>query len=387
MANNVSALIPTILAQGVQALRENSVMTRLVNRSYDNAAAGKGAVITVPLPSAVTVYDVSPTVTLVANVDSSITSASITLDFWKASRFHLTDKEAAEAAEGFIPMQMSEAVKKLANAVDQYIIGKHTGFYGAVGTAGTTPFNGSLTAAANARKLLNKQLAPLDNRFAVIDPDAETNLLLNTNILQVDQSGDPAAIVKGEIGEKLGFRWNLDQNITVGGSYTPGTAWVTGRTVATAGGVAGEFTLAIQDKNATIAAGTIKQGDIFTLGGSAQQYVVTVASSGAASVSTAQVLTIYPALASAHASAIALTVIGSAYVANLAFHRDAMAWASRPLNDLPMPGSSVMSVADPISGIALRLEVSRQNKQTSWEFDILGGANVVRHELGVKILG
>lgn len=387
MANTISALVPTMLAQGLLALRENSVMTRLVNRSYDTLAAAKGQVITVPLPSAVTIYDVSPTVTLLANNDSAPTSASITLDFWKASKFHMTDKEMAEAAEGFIPMQGSEALKKLGNAVDSYIIGKHVGFYGAVGTAGTTPFNASLTAAMNARKLLNKQLAPLDNRFAVIDPDAEANLLLNTNILQVDQSGDPAAIVKGEIGEKLGFRWNMDQNITVAGSFTPGTGWVTGRTVATAGAVAGEFTIAIQDKNATIAAGTIKQGDIFTLGGSAQQYVVTVASSAAASVSTAQVLTIYPAIASAHASAVALTVIGSTYVANLAFHRDAMAWASRPLSDTVIPGNLVASATDPVTGIALRLEVSRQNKQTTWEYDILGGANVVRRELGVKILG
>jgi hypothetical protein len=47
----------------------------------------------------------------------------------------------------------------------------------------------------------------------------------------------------------------------------------------------------------------------------------------------------------------------------------------------------VQSVVDPISGIALRLEVSRQNKQTLFEFDILGGAAVIRPELACKIAG
>jgi hypothetical protein len=37
--------------------------------------------------------------------------------------------------------------------------------------------------------------------------------------------------------------------------------------------------------------------------------------------------------------------------------------------------------------LALRLETSRQYKQTTFSYDILGGANVVRRELGAKIIG
>jgi hypothetical protein len=384
MANSIADVTPKLLAQGLMALRQNAVMPKLVNRSYDTLAAQKGAVINVPLPSAVTTYDVSPTVTLLANNDSAPTVAQVTLDFWKAAKFHLTDKEVGEAMDGIIPMQASEAIKGLANAVDSYILGKHTGFFATAGTAGTTPFATTIAVAGDARKKLNRNLAPVDDRRAVLDPDAESNLLQVANVLDFDKRGDASGIVEGSIGRKLGFDWYLDQNIT---TYTPGTAWVSGRTVATAGGVAGETTLAIQDKNATIAAGTIKIGDIFSLGGSAAQYVVTVASSGAASVSTAQVITFYPALASAHASAVAVTVIGTAHTVNLAFHRDAMAWASRPLGDVLVPGNTVMSATDPVSGIALRLEVSRQNKQTTFEYDILGGANVIRREYGCKILG
>ena len=62
--------------------------------------------------------------------------------------------------------------------------------------------------------------------------------------------------------------------------------------------------------------------------------------------------------------------------------------ASRPLSDPMGAGGNMFATAvDPVSGIALRLEMSRQYKQTTWSFDILGGANVIRREYGVKIAG
>ena len=47
----------------------------------------------------------------------------------------------------------------------------------------------------------------------------------------------------------------------------------------------------------------------------------------------------------------------------------------------------MLGAVDPVSGVALRLEVSRQFKQTTFSYDVLGGAAVIRRELGVKILG
>ncbi len=381
MANTITNVLPKLLAQGLMALRENVMMPRLVNSGYSRLAAQKGNVINIPIPSAISARDVTPAVAMASNQDMSPTVALVTLDFWKEASFHLSDSDMKSVMDGTIPMQASEAIKSLANAVDNYILGKAVGIYGLAGTPGTTPFNSSLNMAVSARRLLNEQLSPLSDRRVVLDPAAEANFLLNSEILQADQRGDQGGIIRGTMGTKLGFDWYMDQNI---GTYTPGTGWVTGYTISTVSGVAGESTLNII--NAT-ASGTVLVGDIFTIAGetSGQQYVVTQAATASSTVQF--VVSFNPAIVSGAATDAAITVVETAYTKNLAFHRDAFAWASRPLADMFSGGSTFQSAVDPVSGVALRLEVSRQYKQTTFSYDVLGGATVVRRELGAKILG
>jgi hypothetical protein len=379
VANTITNVLPKLLAQGLLALRQNAVMPRLVNRDYENLASQKGNVINVPIPSAITARDVTPSVTMATNVDSAPTVALVTLDFWKEAPFQLSDNDIVSAVDGVVPMEASEAIKALGNAIDAYILGKHTGFFGATGTAGTTPFDSSLTSAAAARELLNRQLAPMDNRRAVIDPFAETKLLLNTQILQMDQRGDQGGIIAGTIGHKLGFDWYMDQNIT---TYTPGTAWVTGWT-SDGSAAAGVSTLNV----VFTSSGTVKVGDIFKMSSTGLGHVVTAAATAVTGVTMA--LSFYPALRAAVATGSALLIEAgaTAYTVNLAFHRDAFAWASRPLAAIQGLGNLLVSAVDPVTGVALRLELSRQYKQTTWSYDVLGGANVIRPELGVKIKG
>ena len=383
MANTITEVLPKLLAQGVLALRENAIMPRLVNTDLQDLAAEEGNVINVPIPSAISARSVTPSVTQASNQDFTPTVAVVTLDFWREATFQLSDTDAVSVMNGTIPMQASEAIKSLANAVDDYILGKHVGFFGAAGTAGTTPFSSNINAAATARRLLNRQLAPLsDSRFAVLDPDAEANLLNTTNVLQFDQRGDSDGIINGSIGRKLGFDWHLDQNVP---SYAPGAAWASGNIASTVSGAIGDTTLNIVNVTAS---GEIKVGDIFTLTADStnnHQYVITVLATITATNATT--IEFYPALKTVVDTGATLVVVSITYQANLAFHRNAMAWASRPLADIQGLGNQMLSAVDPVSGIALRLEVSRQYKQTTFSYDILGGSNVIRRELGVKIFG
>lgn len=379
MANDLSAVIPQILAQGLMALRGATIMPRLVNADYSNDAAEKGDTIDVPVPSAIAAQAVAPAATPQSTPDTTPTKVQIPLDRWYEAPFQLSDKDQAEAVRGVIPMQVSEAVKALGNQVNSDLFGLYKGVYGFAGTAGTTPFGtaNDISDATALRKVLNNQLAPMSPRRAVLDPDAEANALGQRAFQDASWRSDADGIIEGQIGRKLGFDWFMDQAAPshTAGSVTDTTAdanaaGVTDLAVTTAG-TTGDVSLV--------------EGDIIQVAGDSQTYVVTAAVSlGAAASGT---IPISPALQVATSGGEAVSAKAS-HAVNLGFHRDAFALAVRPLeaegNGL---GNLIQSAVDPVSGLALRLEVSREHKRTRWSFDILYGVKIVRPELAARLAG
>ena len=376
MSNTLTEVIPKLLAQGLLALRENAVMPRLVNTDYSTLAAQKGATINVPIPSAVAVADVSPAF-VTPNAGNSVpTSAAITMSNWKEAAFFLDDKDIKESMDGIIPMQASEAIKALGNTIDSAILGLYTSVYGFAGTIGTTPFSASTTEATEARKVLNNQLCPLDSRRMVIDPDAEANALDLRAFQDMSFSGSADGIKEGLINRKLGFEWFMDQNAPTHLNGAQDGAYVVN-------GVNALDSKALVVKTGS---GDIHAGDQFTIAGDSQVYVVTTLSTGGAGT-----LAISPGLKVATSGNEVITFKGTAsttYAQNLAFHRDCFAFASRPLLDVGQGlGNIIQSAVDPVSGLTLRLEVSREFKRTRFSYDILYGLACVRPELGCRIWG
>ena len=379
MANNLAAVAPKLLAQGLRALRENAVMPRLVNRDYEIEAAQKGTVVEIPIPSSIADRPVVPGVVPPASVDSAPTTALVPLDQWREAPFHLTDREILESMDGTIPMQASEAVKSLVNFANSFIMGKYKGVFGVFGVAGTTPFATNTSEATGTRKVLNNQLAPLDNRRFVIDPDAEANALDLRAFQDMSFSGSAEGIVEGKINRKLGFDWFMDQQVP---THTAGTQ--TGAPTVSGAHAIGVSTILA----ATAAAEAIDylEGDIIQFAGDSQTYVVTADVTIGAS--TTGNVPIAPVLQIALAGGELITAPLISHVVNLGFHRDAFAFASRPLMDSAEGmGNILESMTDPVSGLSLRLEISRQHKQTQFSYDMLFGAALVRRELAVRALG
>jgi hypothetical protein len=379
MPNVLTAVTDKLLAQGLVTLRQQAVMPRLVNRQYEVLAGRKGSSIDVPIPSAIAAQQVAPATVPPANTDSAPTSVNIPLDQWWEAPFYLTDKEVMEVIEGFVPMQAGEAIKSLANKVDTHILSLAAKVYGLAGTPGTTPFATDLKAYLDARKVLNRQLAPMDNRAVVMDVDAEANAIGLRAFQDASFRGDTQGIIQGQIGYKLGATWVLDQNVA---SFTPGTA--SGSTTNAAGYALGATTITL----ASAGTGTLVVGDIVKFAGDNQTYAIVT---GDTDVSNGGSIVIAPGLQKAiPASATAISVQGSGQtrVNNLVFHRDCFALASRPLETQDMFGlGNFRSAVDPISGLVLRVEISRQHKQTRFSYDILWGAQCVRPELGCIMAG
>src|SRR3990167_4503849 len=353
-------------------------MPALVNSDYGDDARQKGATVDVPIPSAIAAVAVTPAATPPSTADSTPTSVSLPLDQWWEAPFYLTDKDRKQADAGFIPMQVSEAIKALANKVNTYIFTEmYKGIYGYAGVAATTPFASDTSNATDLRKILNKQLAPEGDRRVVLDPDAEANALNLRPFNDMSFSGNPSAIIEGKLNRKFGFDWFMSQLIP---THTAGTA--ASATTDNTGYAAGLKTVTL----ASAGTGTILVGDVITFAGHTQTYVIT---SGDADVSNGGTISFYPGLAVALSAATKAITVKATHVANLAFHRDCFAFATRPLeDDVPAGlGSIVQAAFDPKSGLTLRLEITREHKRIRWSFDILYGGVVVRREFGCRLAG
>jgi len=381
MPNTLEAVMPKILSQGLLALRGQTILPSIVNTDFDTEVAQKGDTINVPIPSAVTASAVTPAETPPAGSGVTPTTAPIKLDQWFDAGFYMTDKDMAEVSRGIIPMQVSEAVKALAEKLNATLFDTYHLIYGAAGAAATTPFGSNYSEATAARKLLNKQKAPSSDRRIVLDPDAEENAINLKEFADSSFTSEGGVILNGVIGRKLGFDWFYDQQVPTHVAGTPG-----GTPVVKDGGgalVVGADEVVVDGLTATT--GDYHKGDIITFAGHAQQYAVKedATASGAGEVT----IKIEPGLVAVPADGEAVSLVAS-HAVNLAFHRDAFALAVRPLeaegNGL---GNLVMTATDPETRLPLRLEVSREHKRTKWSFDILWGVALVRPALATRILG
>lgn len=391
MTNTLTSIMPKILAKGLMVLREQATMARVVNFDYSVDAAEKGTTIDVPIPSAVSATDVSPGKVPPTTPDTTTAKVQISLSNWKEAVFGLTDKEMTEIDlnEHFFPMQSMEAVRSLANAINLSIINKYKGIYGYVGTAATTPFGSTGDAAGVkgstlTRAILNKQLAPRDNRRLVLDFDAEAEALALSQFSDLEKTGDLAVKIQGSLGRKYGFDMLTDDQLI---SHTAGTI-TTGLIAKASTAVAIGVKTFVATTAASTGACALLEGDIITIAGDDQTYVLTAAATQA-SAATDVTLAFEPALKVALTGSEAITVKAT-HVVNLAFHRDAFALAMRPLMasvaDYQL-GSRFISMQDPVTGLVLRLEVSRQHKQTRWAFDVLWGTQLVRPALACRLAG
>jgi hypothetical protein len=382
-------------------------MPRLVNSDYSLDAARKGSTIDVPIPVAVATENVAPGVYGVTVGSATPGLVQVPLDNWKQNTpIHLTDKDMAEidANESFLPMQMEEAIKALAADVNADILHEYLGVYGYVGTAGTTPFGTEVgvSSATGVRKILNKQLCPLDSRRGVLDYDAEAAALDLAAFSDAEKVMSEVVKMEGEIGRKFGIDWVADDDVPL---HTAGT--LEGGGAVTATGTAGQSTVKINGESANNNE-TLLVGDILTFGDDPQTYVVKAGTEGVSGYAAATganggytitsgdsydlaAVVIAPALKTSPNTA--AVVLKASHRVNLILHRDAIAFAMRSLDDANAiartisGGSQILSMQDSQTGLILRLEVSRQHKQTVWEYDILWGAKLVRPELACRLAG
>jgi hypothetical protein len=391
MANALDTIVPQILAQGLAVLRENIVMPFLVNRGYSSEAAQRGDTVTIPVPSSMTAQDVTASAIkdMADPQFAAPTSVTIPMDQWKKADFAMTDKDLVEIQEGYLPLQAESAVKALANKVDQDLLGMIDGLYGYSGALGGAGIGiNSLSDVVEARKVLNEQLAPMDPRYMVVGPQGEAEMLSIQAFHDASFGVGGEAILEGRLTRRLGFGIAMDQNV---GTQTVGSMTQSLQMDSAASTTLNPVKTATQESGNITQVGPVP-GDIIEFATVDGTYVVTSVSGDFDAGNG--VINFEPGLPDGVTLADAVTtyptgiVAATTYEANMAFHRDFAAFVTRPLAaGAEGLGTVVRSISDPESRLTLRLEISRENKQTRWCWDILYGFALIRRELGCRVGG
>ena len=388
MSNSIEAIVPRIVARGLLSLRQKAMFPRLVNSEFGAEAAKRGDVIDVPLSQEITATDVEPSATHPTPPDTAMQSVKVELAHWQKAAFHLTDKEMdqIEANESFVPLQMAEAVSALARAVNQSVIDvmhegtAMVGRYMSPSFARVSDDNLSLAAheglqpVLDARRELNGTFAPKSGRSFVLNYDSEARLLGLTNGLDATKSGDNAFGIEGEIGRRLGFDFYATDNLEKANSEL-----FIGTLVRDVPKNAVELIVSVKS-------GAPKAGDdIYIEGYGDEPYRLHAVSTSGSNKRLGLSAPVKQAVAAG-----SYVGDGSGQTTGFAFHRDAVALAMRPLSATGMTNGhngQMMTITDPESGLSLRLEVSRQYKQTVWEFDLLWGVALVKPSYLVRLQG
>jgi hypothetical protein len=379
MPNILDDLMPKILAGAADSLRETCIVPRLVNGDYSQDAAAKGSVVEVPIPTSIAARDVIPAAYAPNPDDLTINTAKIPLNNWKEAPFVLTDQDIANVIDGIVPMQVTEAGKTIANAIDSSLLELYKYSFNHVGVPGTTPFGTDTVPAQLARRALNASACPPQDRRIVLDVDADANATGLPAFQNADRSGSTLTIMEGLIGRKLGFDWYYDQLMP---SHT--TAYHNRGSALPAGYLINQATHLVGSTEVTLDTGTgnIVEGDIFTVAGDSQSYVVR-----AVNGNTIQYL---PKSKTAFADNAVVTFLPD-HAVNLGFHRDSIGLAVRSLQNSvvreAIGGTMSMVYVDPVSLIPLRLEVTNEHKRTRWAIDALWGVGAIRPECMVRIIG
>jgi len=371
---NTFLTIQLIAREALLRLRNNLVMRPLIHTNYSGDFKKLGDTIKVKKPAVYTANEFSATISLQNITENSLT---VSLDHLTDVSVNWTSKERALNISQFGEQVLNPAMEAIAQKIDNDILSnlyKDIPYF--IGTSGTTP--SSLDDFANARKILNTNKAPMGNRSAVWNPDADAKFSTLASIVNAEKSGSTAALREGAIGRIQGLNNYMDQNIAthVAGTFTALA------TPLTAGATAVGAVNISMDGGAGVE--TIVAGDIFSIG--IQQYVATGA---AAAIAGAITVPVYPAVPSIIADNTAVVFVdktAGGHVVNLAFHQNAFAFVQRPL-EAPMGGAT--SYTTSFEGLSLRVTAGYDitTKKEIVSIDTLYGIKTLYPELAVRALG
>ena len=375
------------------------MLTRTVNRQYDDSFAVEGAKIgstlRIRLPDRALVTDGAA----LQVQDDNEQYTTLAVSSQKHIGVNFTTAELTMQLDDFAERVLKPRISQLASSIDADVANSFKYIGNSVGTPGTTP--ATSLVLLQAQQKLNENAAVMSPRYATVNPAANAALIEGMKGLFNPVSAISKQFKNGMFGEGiLGYdELNMSQSIK---QFTTGSR---------AGTVTVNATVTTEGSTTVVLTGltttTIKAGDVFTIAnvyavnpqtrestGSLYQFVALadVTASTTASVTVPAMYSASQALATVDAlpaSGAAVTFLGAAstqYPQNLIYHRDAIAFATA---DLLLPQGVDMASRQVHNGISLRVvrQYDINNDRLPCRIDVLYGYSVIRPQMAVRLWG
>ena len=402
MSNSILT-IDMITRKALEILENNLVITRNVNRQYDDSFAVEGAKIgstlRIRLPDRALVTDGAA----LQVQDDNEQFTTLTVASQKHIGVNFTSAELTMQLDDFAERVLKPRISQLASSIDADVATSFKSIYQSVGTPGTVP--STSLVLLQAQQKLNEAAAVMSPRYATVNPAANAGLVEGMKGLFNPTDTISRQFKNGMMGEGvLGFEEiNMSQSISQHTTGTTPTAPIVAATVT----AEGSTSLAISFSSGSP---TFRIGDVFPVAnvfavnpqtrqstGSLQQFVVTADLN--ISSTTTGTLTVSPAMyTSANALATinafpaasaALTFLGgsaTAYPQNLIYHKDAITFATA---DLLLPQGVDMASRQVHNGISMRIvrQYDINNDRLPCRIDVLYGFSAIRPQMACRLWG
>ena len=406
-------ITPSMIAkEGLMQLENNLVFANQVHREYvSEFRGGQGSTVAIRRPVK---FNTSNGATLVKQ-DVEEKSTNITIDQRKHVGWEFSTQDLTLSIEEYSERYIKPAAITLAQTIDRSVASLYSTVWNSLGTPGTTPANFAAVAAAAQR--LDEMAVMPDKRTIAVNPAAAYAIAGNQTTLEAVGDVRRTAYQEAMVGRVAKFDMFSSQNV-VNHVVGPlgGTPLVNGAaqnvTYAAAIGAGWSQTL-VTDGWTAAAALRVRAGDVFTIPGvfavnpvpgegskQAMPYLqeFTVLNDGSSNASGQLTLTISPPIitsgpqqtvSAAPADNAALTFRGTANVAypqNLAFHRNAFALVTVPLE---MPDGVNFKARETHKGLSMRVikDYDIVNDTEIIRLDVLYGVDAIYPDLAARLWG
>ena len=384
MANTLTGLIQTIYEALNIVSRELVGFIPAVSRDSSAEQAAVNQTIRVPIAPTIATGNITPGQVPPDDGDDILDYVDMTISKSKYAPVRWAGEEQRSLESGgqlpdITRQRFAQAMRALVNEVEADLAAQYVAASRACGAVNAIPFATDLSNAAAALKILKDNGAPGEDLHMILDTTAGASMRNLALLTKANEAGGDDLLRRGVLLDVHGFAIRESAQVKTHTKGT-GTNWQTNLP----GGDLAKGATAIALDTGT---NTMIAGDCVTFLNDTNIYVV------GTTLNAGTVILNKPGLMQGLTDGIAAT-IGGDFVANLAFHRNAIQLITRapampygPDNKPMDDADDVITVTDPVSGLSFQVAMYRQYRRIKYEVGLAWGVQAIKPAHIVLLLG